>query len=159
MVSSFPSFFPREKELIVRRSCRYAFAKANEVLLIDEFDLIDNDLNIFRAFTPASFRGRVQQLFDTFDKIWMIRIDNGEIFREGEMGEHDRARGVVDLLKRFSHVLPNMKIVYNGHDGARVGVTWEERKRLQDLVLAREGSFSRPSFPLIPSLTLPASPQ
>lgn len=53
------------------------------------------------------------------------------------MAEHDRAKGVVKLIERFARYLPDMKIVYNGHDGARIGVAAEERIRLEDL--ARQG--------------------
>lgn len=114
-------------------SDRYAFAKANHVQLIDEFDIIDKDIALFRAFSPANFRSRVQYLIDTFDATWIISIKNGESFREGELAHHDRAVGVVQLMKRFVHEVPDMKIVHNGHDGARIPIAWEERDRLTQL--------------------------
>ena len=118
---------------------RYAFAKAHKVLLIDEFDLINEDLLMYRAFPPTIFRKRVDHLAEqsTFDTTWIIRIDRGRPIREGQLAEHDRAKGVVKLIERFARYLPDMKIVYNGHDGARIGVAAEERIRLEDL--ARQG--------------------
>ncbi|GAA6022439.1 hypothetical protein JCM11491_005508 [Sporobolomyces phaffii] len=119
----------------------YAFAKAHKVLLIDEFDLINEDLLMYRAFSPPVFRKRVDHLAEpsTFDTTWIIRIDRGRPIREGQLADHDRAKGVVKLMERFVRYLPDMKIVYNGHDGARVGVAAEERIRLEGL--AKEGKY------------------
>ena len=119
---------------LVAHARRYAFAKAHKVLMIDEFDLIDADLLHFRAFRPSSFRARVQQIFDTMDVNWKIRIEGGRIFREGDLANHDRAKGVESLISRFAHALPDMSIAYNGHDGARTAIAAEERERLQALV-------------------------
>ncbi|KAI5481828.1 capsular associated protein, glycosyltransferase family 90 protein [Pseudohyphozyma bogoriensis] len=111
----------------------YAFAKANNVLLIDEFDLISKDMELYHAFDGPSFRKRVDHLSKTFDKIWGIRVTDGKPSREGELFDHNRAIGVVDLMKRFVHLLPDMLMIYNGHDGARVGIVAEERERLESL--------------------------
>ena len=122
---------------------RYAFAKAHKVLLIDEFDLINKDLHIYRAFKPASIRLRLEHMLAEFDKTWVIRIINGDVRREGELENHDRAHGVVRLMERFAHELPDMKIGYNGHDGARVGLAAVERERLEGLI--RRGECACPA--------------
>ncbi|KAI5479113.1 capsular associated protein, glycosyltransferase family 90 protein [Pseudohyphozyma bogoriensis] len=112
----------------------FAFAKAHNVLMIDEFDLINSDLAMYRAFKPPVFRSRVAHLEETFDSIWAINVKDGKVSREGGLAEHDRARGVEQLMKRFVHELPDMRIVYNGHDNARIAVADEERTRLETLV-------------------------
>lgn len=117
---------------------RYAFAKINQVHLIDEFDLIDKDLAIYRAYSPESFRARAKFIPDHLDVTWNIRVKAGQSLREGPLAHHDRARGVVELMDRFVHVLPDMVVVYNGHDGARIAVAWEERNRLTELVKAEK---------------------
>lgn len=109
--------------------------------MIDEFDLIDADLLHFRAFRPANFRARVQHIFDTMDVNWRIRIEGGKILREGDLADHDRAKGVESLISRFAHALPDMSMAYNGHDGARTAIAAEERERLQDLVKKGECEF------------------
>lgn len=116
-------------------ACRYAFSKANKVLLIDEFDLIDKDLLIYRAFSPLTFRARVAHLADKsfMDVTWIIRLENGKVLREGQLANHDRAWGVAELMESFAHELPDMTLVYNGHDGARVSIPSEERTRLEKL--------------------------
>jgi hypothetical protein len=121
---------------------RYAFAKAHKVLMIDEFDLIEKDLKMYRAFRPAAFRARVANIPVAMDTTWTIRVENGKVYREGPLGHHDRARGVASLMERFAHNLPDMIIIYNGHDGARVAVTAEERSRLEGMVDRGECEFS-----------------
>ncbi|KAM0753095.1 hypothetical protein T439DRAFT_311762 [Meredithblackwellia eburnea MCA 4105] len=126
----------------------YAFAKAHKVLLIDEFDLISNDLKVFHAFKPSTFRDRVANLAETFDVTWTIRMSEGKILREGPLKDHNRAVGVEDLIERFAHQLPDMTIIYNGHDGARVAITHEERMRLENL--AKEGKYDTSEAPFWP---------
>lgn len=94
---------------------------------------------MYRAFPPPVFRRRVDHLAEpsTFDTTWIIRVERGRLIREGQLADHDRAKGVVKLMERYARYLPDMKIVYNGHDGARVGVAAEERIRLESL--AKEG--------------------
>ncbi|GAA6060113.1 hypothetical protein JCM10212_003521 [Sporobolomyces blumeae] len=125
----------------------YAFAKSHKVLLIDEFDLIEDDLRMYRAFPPAIFRKRVDHLADpaVFDTTWTIRIDRGRPVREGPLADHDRAKGVVKLMERYARYLPDMKIVYNGHDGARIAVAAEERIRLEELV--KKGEYDDDAEP------------
>ncbi|BGO99711.1 hypothetical protein NBRC10513v2_003939 [Rhodotorula toruloides] len=117
----------------------YAFAKAHKVLLIDEFDLIDKDLLMYRAFKPSVFRKRIGVMQEVVDTTWTIRVENGKVLREGPLAHHDRARGVEFLMSRFAHFLPDMTIVYNGHDGARIAVAAEERIRLEEL--AKKGEY------------------
>ncbi|GAA5897242.1 hypothetical protein JCM8208_003767 [Rhodotorula glutinis] len=117
----------------------YAFAKAHEVLLIDEFDLIEKDLLMYRAFPPRIFRKRVANIPETMDTTWTIRLERGRILREGPLAHHDRAKGVESLMNRFAAYLPDMTVIYNGHDNARIAVAAEERIRLE--TLARAGEF------------------
>lgn len=75
---------------------------------------------------------------------WRIRVTRGQVYREGELGHHERAQGVVEMCKRFKHELPDMIIGYNGHDGARINIGWEERMRLEDLI---EDGVEEPYLP------------
>lgn len=114
-------------------SHRYAFAKAHKVLMIDEFDLINKDLLMYRAFKPSTFRARVAYIPKFMDTLWTIRVSKGKVLREGQLAEHDRAKGVEYLMQRFAHLLPDMTIIHNGHDGARIAVAADERERLESL--------------------------
>lgn len=124
--------------------CRYAFAKAHKILLIDEFDLIEKDLLMYRAFPPRVFRKRVANIPETMDTTWTIRVQRGRILREGPLADHDRAKGVESLMSRFAALLPDMTIVYNGHDNARIAVAAEERIRLEGL--AKRGECAYPTM-------------
>lgn len=104
------------------------------MLCIDsEFDLIEHSLRPFRAFEAASFRRRASKAA-SISNTWRIRITRGQIYREGELGHHERAQGIVQMCQKFKHELPDMIIGYNGHDGARINIGWEERMRLEDLI-------------------------
>ncbi|KAL8281344.1 hypothetical protein RQP46_006378 [Phenoliferia psychrophenolica] len=128
----------------------YAFSRAHNVLLIDEFDLINKDLYIYRAFKPSSIRLRLEHLLAEYDKTWIIRVVNGDVLREGELEDHDRAHGISKLMSRFAHELPDMKIAYNGHDGARVGVAAVERERLEGII--KRGEYDLSGDPFKPEL-------
>lgn len=105
--------------------------------MIDEFDMIDRDMLLFRAFRPEVLRKRVVHLNETFEQAWAMRIENGKIYREGGFGHHDRAKGVEALMKRFVKHVPDQVMIYNGHDNARIAVAADERDRLE--TLARKG--------------------
>jgi hypothetical protein len=130
-------------KLIINDEKRYAFARANNVLLIDEFDLINKDLALYRAFNSTGFRARLDHTVTTFDATWTITVKDGKASRGGILGHHDRAKGVVALLKRFVHHVPDLTMAYNGHDGARIPVAWEERNRLEEL--GKAGKCTSPS--------------
>lgn len=133
--------------------CRYAFAKAHKVLLIDEFDLIDKDLLMYRAFKPSVLRKRVDHLPTIMDTTWTIHVEKGRVLREGPLAHHDRAKGVESLMSRFAHLLPDMTIIYNGHDNARIAVAAEERTRLEGLAKRGECTYSYTSCSTSPELT------
>lgn len=104
--------------------------------MIDEFDFVEQELLKFRAFRPSNFRARVKHLADTFETTWTMQVRDGKLGRVGELQWHDRARGVEELTSRFAHYLPDLDMVYNGHDGARIALAWEERNRLEELARA-----------------------
>lgn len=85
----------------------YAFAKANKARLIDEFDLVDYSLRPFFAFSPTSFRNRVEYVSNWHVTSWAfgIRQRDGRQEYYGEAKDVPRANDFYKLLKRFKHVL------------------------------------------------------
>lgn len=75
------------------------------------------------------------------DVTWTIRLEDGKVLREGQLANHDRAWGVAQLMESFAHQLPDMTLVYNGHDGARISITSEERTRLENLANSGQCEF------------------
>ena len=88
---------------------------------------------MYRAFKPRTLRRRVAHLPEIMDTTWTIRVDKGRVLREGPLAHHDRAKGVESLMSRFAGFLPDLTIIYNGHDNARIAVAAEERARLEGL--------------------------
>lgn len=114
------------------------------MLFLSEFNIIEEDFRMFRAFSGESFRARVSKLAKETGFAWSIKVENGKAISDGELKNHDRARGVLHLIRKFAHELPDLHIVYNGHDTARMNVGWEERMRLDALVQAGECEFNKP---------------
>lgn len=110
-----------------------------------EFDLIEKDFRIYRAFSGPSFRVRVERL-KSIDFTWGIRVTDGVVSREGQIASHNRAKGVEALTKKYAKELPDMVMWYNGHDSPKINVGWDERVRLDRLVEA--GECAPPPFPL-----------
>jgi hypothetical protein len=113
--------------------------------MIDEFDLIERNLHVFRAISPESLRQRTDYLAEHVGFTWGVRVQNGRTSTEGELAHHDRARGVVQLMRRFQHELSDMLMWYNGHDNARIMIPWEERARLEQLVAKGQCERSVPA--------------
>lgn len=105
-----------------------------------EFNIIEDDFRMYRAFSGESIRARVEKMQNEFEFTWGVRVAGGSVTTEGELQFHDRAKGILDLTRRYAHELPDMLMWYNGHDGVRTTVQWEERRRLDDLVSMGEGT-------------------
>ena len=67
-----------------------------------------------------------------------MNIKNGEATLDGMLQTHERAKGVMALLQNFVHELPDLSVVYNGEDNAKINVGWEERRRLDDLISTKQ---------------------
>lgn len=113
--------------------------------MIDDFDLINNDLKKFRAFTPSVLQNRSATLEAMIPTHWRIEVKDGKASRKGPLGDHNRARGVIELLKRFVHELPDMTMIYNGEDNARIAIAAEELQRLEGLVDAGQRQSAIPA--------------
>jgi len=131
----------------------YAFARENNALTIDEFDLIDLSLKPFYAFSAASFRNRVDYVSKWPVTSWAFGIHQkkGKQTYFGDAKEGSRAREFFDLLERFKHALvgssvsqgmqaiislsqPDFTSYHTAHDGPHIWISSEERARLLKLV-------------------------
>ena len=73
------------------------------------------DLHTYRAFSPKSFRYRVQYCEDYFDFGWRLVIEDGKIRREGQSKNHGRAHVMQHLIEPFAQYLPDMTMWVRGH--------------------------------------------
>ncbi|GAA94666.1 glycosyltransferase family 90 protein [Mixia osmundae IAM 14324] len=113
----------------------YAFARENNVALIDEYDMIDEDLKIFRAFSPESFRRRAAAVPSLHRAAWPVEVRNGEVSAPS-YAHKERADNVVLMMSRFARYLPDMTLWYNWDDHPLINIPWEERARLEKHITA-----------------------
>jgi hypothetical protein len=108
----------------------YAFAKAKDVQLIDEYDLIHHSLRPFWGLKPATIRARAQEAlgFNANNLIGVL-IRNGEIKKIDGGGEW-QMEATKGMMKDFLQYLPDMDLCFNIHDEPRVVVPHDDLSRL-----------------------------
>lgn len=108
----------------------YQFAKAKNVQMIDEYDLIHHTLRPFWGLKPSTIRARAQEAlgFGPNNLIGVL-IRKGEIKKIDGGGEWqvEATRG---MMKDFLQYLPDMDLCFNIHDEPRVVVPYDDLSRL-----------------------------
>lgn len=99
----------------------YRWAKEHNVQLIDEFDLINRQIEPFLALRPSTLRQRIAENEDL--NSWganygMIYIGDGELEIAGAKWRPPVPEGFVELMKPLAHLLPNVTVPLHLHDGA-----------------------------------------
>ena len=128
----------------------WQFAKKNEAVMVDEYDVISEDLEPFWGMEGQEVRRRALQVGE-LPSISIVRIRNGNMsvvnlnpeFKDSEVGA--RAAGFSYMLKKFVHLvlslffsrfiryadgrgqLPDMDFPVNAKAEGRVVVPWEHR--------------------------------
>ncbi|KAF2091843.1 glycosyltransferase family 90 protein [Saccharata proteae CBS 121410] len=108
----------------------FAFAKKNDVQMIDEYDTIYHSLLPFWALKPATIRARVKEALGHGDNalIGLLIRDGQAIHIDG--GQEWQQEATLGMLKGFVGFLPDMDIAFNIHDEPRVVVPHDELSRL-----------------------------
>ena len=119
----------------------YSFARSRNFDLIDEFDIIDEDLLPFRAFSPSDFRRRAHaieysQISENDDFAWSMTIKDGVVSLGGKEADNDRAAQIADLIEPFKQHLGDMEVWFSAHDREQMFLSFEERQRLEGLAKA-----------------------
>jgi hypothetical protein len=138
----------------------FAFAKAKNVQLIDEFDMIHEALTPFWGLKPATIRGRAKEALGFDNYLLGISIRNGKATHVQGGGDWQR-EATVGMMAKFIEWLPNMDLCFNLHDEPRVTVPFEDLaklvKRGLDINMPRanlnanpKNAFTKPSSGLNP---------
>ncbi|GAA5943781.1 uncharacterized protein JCM15063_006491, partial [Sporobolomyces koalae] len=120
-------------------------ALANDFVLRDEFDLVDQFVTPFLAVSPGEIKRRHEQLqfddqFWLQDKTFTIELkDRGSSVKVfGPMtSTNPRPTQMLKLLAKISHNLPNMNITFTGHDQPWIVLSGESRAK--HIAAARAG--------------------
>ena len=116
----------------------YAFVRKHDVKMVDEFDLATDSLAPFYAFSPRSFRNRVEYVskWPVTSHGWGLRKADrlSKLEMYGNARNNQRALDLVKLLSGFVDELDGFEAYFTAHDGPHIWVSSEERERLMDLV-------------------------
>ncbi|KAF1842912.1 glycosyltransferase family 90 protein [Cucurbitaria berberidis CBS 394.84] len=100
----------------------YEFATRNSVVMIDEFDTINQMLLPFWALKPATIRSRITNALGHEDSALIaVAIRNGAV-EHLENGDEWQQQATAGMMKDFVEYLPDMDLGFNIHDEPRVVV-------------------------------------
>ncbi|KAK1765753.1 hypothetical protein QBC33DRAFT_543846 [Phialemonium atrogriseum] len=125
----------------------FAFAKAKNVQLIDEFDTISDLITPFWGLKPKTIRARAKEALGFDNKLMGVQIRKGKVSNiEGARDWQQNA--TQGMMKQFIEHLPNMDLAFNIHDEPRVIVPHDDMVRLVDIAknvnMAAANSVSSP---------------
>ena len=107
----------------------YEFAKARNVVLIDEYDTIYNSLLPFWALNPSIIRGRAREALGFDNALLGVIIRDGKVISAAG-GSEWQQKSTVGMVKDFVQYLPDMDLPFNIHDEPRVVVPHDDLSRL-----------------------------
>ncbi|BGP16351.1 hypothetical protein JCM10213_004892 [Rhodosporidiobolus nylandii] len=119
----------------------WAYAKANRVILVDEYDQIHRDLEPFWALEPSDLAHRVRVMQER-DETFTIQVTDGKVAEVGEQAFLRRAKDLGDLIARFSQFVPNVNLTFTRHDQPACQLDWFHKERM--IELAQQGEFWNP---------------
>lgn len=110
----------------------FEFAKANNTVMIDEYDQLMRDLEPFWQLSGKEIRQRCIDV-GYLPSVDLVRIENGKTrtidvskgFEDSEVGA--RAKGFRVMLEKFQRYLPDMDFPINEKAEGRILIPWEER--------------------------------
>lgn len=106
----------------------------NRVVLVDEYDQIDEDISPFFSLPASEIRIRANQLAtnvrlphhaDTFT----IQVRDGAITSSGPNKRTQRAEDTQDLMGEFAESLPDISMTFTSHELPMVAISGEARIR------------------------------
>ncbi|KAK8108627.1 hypothetical protein PG984_014428 [Apiospora sp. TS-2023a] len=107
----------------------FAFAKARNVQLIDEFDNIHDTLTPFWGLKPATIRARAQEALGFDNQLLGVLVRDGKVSYMQGGGDWQR-EATAGMMDKFVQWLPSMDLCFNLHDEPRVMVPHDDLSRL-----------------------------
>ncbi|CAI9636886.1 glycosyltransferase family 90 protein [Alternaria burnsii] len=98
----------------------YEFATRNGVVMIDEYDTINEMLLPFWALKPSTIRSRIANALGHEDSsLLAIAVRHGAI-ENFQGGDEWQQQATIGMMKQFVQYLPDMDLGFNLHDEPRV---------------------------------------
>ncbi|KAG6013435.1 hypothetical protein E4U43_007285 [Claviceps pusilla] len=109
----------------------FAFAKENEVQLIDEFDTIHELMTPFWGLNPKTIRSRAREALGRDNGLMGIAIREHKVaFVQNPHGPEWQQVATTDMMAKFIQYLPDMDLAFNIHDEPRVVLQHDDLARL-----------------------------
>lgn len=126
----------------------FEFAQRRNVVMIDEFDTINQMLLPYWALEPKTIRTRIKNAIGHDDSALIaVAIRNGEVVSVGN-GDEWQQQATTGMMKDFVAYLPDMDLGFNIHDEPRVVVPNDLLSSMiakaQDQVLPRAAKYALP---------------
>ncbi|GBE83480.1 capsular associated protein [Sparassis latifolia] len=130
----------------------WRFAQDNDVLMIDEYDGIVEDLSPFWELPADELRTRAV-LAGHLPSVDMVRIRDGKSMAENIKDVHTdisaRAKGFRKMIEKFQDKLPDLDFPINAMAEGRILVPWEQRafpNETSDSILAELSGMYSPDW-------------
>ncbi|GAA5975950.1 hypothetical protein JCM11641_002847 [Rhodosporidiobolus odoratus] len=120
----------------------WVYAKANRVILVDEYDQIQKDLEPFWALEPGDLAHRMRVMEERAET-FTVQVANGKVEEVGEQAFLRRAKDLGDLVGRFSAHVPDVNLTFTRHDQPACQLDWFAKEKMTEL--AQQGEFWGPS--------------
>ncbi len=135
-----PPLGPPNYPLTLAHHCRFAFAQANEVILIDEFDSTFRDVLPFLALPPDLLLERADELRED-PNTFTATVKNGHLEIVGAHKDEERAKNQVGLMRRWVEHVDDFNMTMSAHDGPSVILNHKVKQRHIDAALAGKGAL------------------
>lgn len=117
-------------------SRRYAFAKENDVILIDEFDQTFTDVLPFYSLPTDLLLERADELRADSNTFTMT-VSSGKLEVVGAHKDDGRAQDQAKLMARWVGFMDDFNMTMSAHDGPSVMLNWDLKEK--HIAAARAG--------------------
>ncbi|CAH7666778.1 family 90 glycosyltransferase [Phakopsora pachyrhizi] len=109
----------------------FEWCMKNKVVLVDEYDRINELIEPFWALPPHILRSRSEEV-GREESFSSFLIKNGQIKSVGKKKDEPRTKDQLKLLKQFSRFLPDLNFTISHHDGPSVFIDFKTYQKHLD---------------------------
>lgn len=119
----------------------YTYALERSSVVIDDFDNLMDDLQLFWALKPAEIRQRTHEAFGDWNEVAMLTIRSGkaEIGPDVKPTHRWMLDGVVAMMSNYVDKIPDMNLGFNINDEPRIAIPYDDLQ-----VLHRNSATTEP---------------
>lgn len=125
----------------------------NRVILVDEYDQINEDIEPFAALSSKDLRSRAAALSNDASlphhaHSFSIAVKDGGIRAFGPHAHSTKSEDMQDLMGEFAEVLPDLTLTFAEHEEPSVAISGELRQRHVEAARAGKSELRAATPPL-----------